>query len=63
MLTRTLNNLIAVGENSETGSVVRSSEVTLELKSEDTWGQPCSQRRKAGKGPVVGGTGGNPGAW
>lgn len=33
MLVRTLNNSIAVGENSETGSVVRSSEVTLELMS------------------------------
>lgn len=30
---RTINNLIAVGENSEVGSVVRWSEVTLELKS------------------------------
>ena len=30
---RTINNLIAEGENSEVGSVVRWSEVTLELKS------------------------------
>lgn len=30
---RTINNSIAVGENSEEGSMVRWSEVTLELKS------------------------------
>ena len=33
LIIRTINNLIAVGENSEVGSVVRWSEVTLELKS------------------------------
>ena len=33
LIVRTINNSIAVGENSEVGSVVRWSEVMLELKS------------------------------
>lgn len=33
LIIRTINNSIAVGEKSEVGSVVRWSEVTLELKS------------------------------
>lgn len=61
---RTISNSTAVGEMSAVGHVDTWSEVTLELKCGNAWGQPRA-RRKEGRvpGPVVGGTGGGAGAW